>query len=84
MSKNASAKDIKKSYYQLAKKFHPDTNKNDPEAPKKFQAVSEAYEVKCRCLFFYLSGSRPGSTFSIINNYTISFTTAGSERWNEA
>lgn len=45
VSKNASAKDIKKAYYQLAKKYHPDANKSDPEASKKFQEVSEAYEV---------------------------------------
>ncbi|XP_046639160.1 protein tumorous imaginal discs, mitochondrial-like isoform X2 [Daphnia pulicaria] len=43
--RNASLKDVKKAYYQLAKKFHPDTNKNDPETIKKFQEVSEAYEV---------------------------------------
>ncbi|KAH6937162.1 hypothetical protein HPB50_025808 [Hyalomma asiaticum] len=30
---------------RLAKKYHPDTNKGDPEAQKKFQEVSEAYEV---------------------------------------
>lgn len=45
VSKNASAKDIKKAYYQLAKKYHPDTNKDDPNASKKFQEVSEAYEI---------------------------------------
>ncbi|RWS17861.1 protein tumorous imaginal discs: mitochondrial-like isoform X2 [Dinothrombium tinctorium] len=45
ITKNASQKDIKKAYYQLAKKYHPDTNKGDPEAAKKFQEVSEAYEV---------------------------------------
>ena len=44
MSKDASVKDIKKSYYQLAKKYHPDTNKGDSNAQKKFQEVSEAYE----------------------------------------
>lgn len=45
VSKNSSAKDIKKSYYELAKQYHPDTNKNDPNASKKFQEVSEAYEI---------------------------------------
>ncbi|PZC81014.1 hypothetical protein B5X24_HaOG213536 [Helicoverpa armigera] len=45
VAKNASAKDIKKAYYQLAKKYHPDANKSDPEASKKFQEVSEAYEI---------------------------------------
>ncbi|XP_076319570.1 dnaJ homolog l(2)tid, mitochondrial isoform X2 [Tachypleus tridentatus] len=45
IARNASQKDIKKAYYQLAKKYHPDTNRGDPEAAKKFQEVSEAYEV---------------------------------------
>lgn len=45
ISRNASQKDIKKAYYQLAKKYHPDTNKNDPNTQRKFQEVSEAYEV---------------------------------------
>ncbi len=43
--RDASAKDIKKAYYQLAKKYHPDTNKGDSNAQKKFQEVSEAYEI---------------------------------------
>lgn len=45
VDKSATAKDIKKAYYELAKRWHPDTNKNDPSAAKKFQEVSEAYEV---------------------------------------
>ncbi|KAI5694268.1 hypothetical protein M8J75_013822 [Diaphorina citri] len=45
ISKNSSAKEIKKAYYELAKKYHPDTNKTDPNASKKFHEVSEAYEV---------------------------------------
>ena len=44
VSRDSSAKDIKKAYYQLAKKYHPDTNKGDSNAQKKFQEVSEAYE----------------------------------------
>lgn len=43
--KNSSQKDIKKAYYELAKKNHPDINKGDPQAEAKFQEVSEAYEV---------------------------------------
>ncbi|GIY46891.1 protein tumorous imaginal discs, mitochondrial [Caerostris darwini] len=45
VSRNASQNEIKKAYYQLAKKYHPDTNKNDPTAAKKFQEVSSAYEI---------------------------------------
>ncbi|XP_024115031.1 dnaJ homolog subfamily A member 3, mitochondrial isoform X2 [Oryzias melastigma] len=45
VSRSASQKDIKKAYYQLAKKYHPDTNPNDPEAKEKFAKLAEAYEV---------------------------------------
>ncbi|KAA8520270.1 hypothetical protein F0562_014526 [Nyssa sinensis] len=45
VSRNAAASEIKKAYYGLAKKLHPDTNKDDPEAEKKFQEVQKAYEV---------------------------------------
>ncbi|KAG5363358.1 DnaJ-like protein 1 [Yarrowia sp. B02] len=41
---SASAKEIKKSYYQLAKKFHPDVNKEE-DAQKKFQEIQQAYEL---------------------------------------
>lgn len=54
LSRNCSAKDIKKSYFELAKKYHPDTNKNDPNAVKKFQEVSEAYEVSLNSKHFWI------------------------------
>jgi len=43
--RNSTAKEVKKAYYQLAKKYHPDTNKTDSDSSKKFQEISEAYEV---------------------------------------
>ncbi|CAF0880628.1 unnamed protein product [Adineta steineri] len=46
ISKTATAKDIKKAYYALAKQYHPDTtDKKDAATTKRFQEVSEAYEV---------------------------------------
>lgn len=44
VDKNASAGDIKKAYYGLAKKFHPDTNK-DPSAKDKFAEAQASYEL---------------------------------------
>ncbi|CAI5734527.1 unnamed protein product [Hyaloperonospora brassicae] len=45
VARNASKNEIKKKYYQLAKKHHPDTNKADPEAAKKFAEATEAWEI---------------------------------------
>ena len=45
VKRGASDSEIKKAYYQLAKKYHPDLNKDNKAAEKKFQEVSEAYEI---------------------------------------
>lgn len=42
---NASLSDIKKSYRNLAKMWHPDRNKNSAESVSKFKLISEAYEI---------------------------------------
>ena len=44
LSKGASDQDIKKAYRSLAKKYHPDINK-DAGAEEKFKEINEAYEV---------------------------------------
>ena len=45
VSKNASDDEIKKAHRKLAKKYHPDLNKDNPEAAEKFKELNEAYEV---------------------------------------
>ncbi|KAL9061576.1 MAG: hypothetical protein Q9162_000108 [Coniocarpon cinnabarinum] len=44
ISNNASSSDIKKAYYGLAKKYHPDTNK-DATAKDRFADAQSAYEL---------------------------------------
>ncbi len=44
--RGASKDEIKRAYRRLAKKYHPDLNKDNPKAAEeKFKQVSEAYEV---------------------------------------
>ncbi|MBW0468630.1 hypothetical protein O181_008345 [Austropuccinia psidii MF-1] len=44
VNKDASQSDIKKSYYALAKKFHPDINK-EAGAKERYQDIQEAYDT---------------------------------------
>lgn len=45
VSRTATEQEIKSAYRKLARKFHPDVNKNDPKATEKFKDINEAYEV---------------------------------------
>lgn len=45
VQKSASASEIKKAYYKLAKQYHPDVNPGDAEAEKKFKEINEAYAI---------------------------------------
>ena len=45
VSRDAGGDEIKKSYRKLAMKYHPDRNKGNQEAEKKFKEVSAAYEI---------------------------------------
>ena len=44
INENAAADEIKKAYRKLARKYHPDVNK-DPSAEDKFKEINAAYEV---------------------------------------
>jgi len=43
--RNASDSDIKTAFRRLAMKYHPDRNKDNPEAEERFKSAKEAYEV---------------------------------------
>jgi molecular chaperone DnaJ len=72
--KTATAAEIKKSYRELARKYHPDANKGSAEAEDRFKDITEAYNVlsdekqrkeydEARSMFggFRTAAGRPGA-----------------------
>jgi DnaJ-class molecular chaperone len=45
VQRGASAAAIKSAYRKLAKKHHPDSNKNDPKAAERFSEINSANEI---------------------------------------
>eukprot|EP00232_Nephroselmis_pyriformis_P004727 CAMPEP_0182908782 /NCGR_PEP_ID=MMETSP0034_2-20130328/35394_1 /TAXON_ID=156128 /ORGANISM="Nephroselmis pyriformis, Strain CCMP717" /LENGTH=133 /DNA_ID=CAMNT_0025044979 /DNA_START=20 /DNA_END=418 /DNA_ORIENTATION=- len=45
VDRHADDKTIKKAYYKLAQKYHPDKNPDDPKASARFQNIAQAYET---------------------------------------
>jgi len=45
VSQSASSAEIKKAYFNLAKKYHPDVNKDDTFVVEKFKEITYAYEI---------------------------------------
>jgi len=45
LPRSAAADDIKKAYRKLARRHHPDLNRNDPSAEGRFKEVQEAYDI---------------------------------------
>ena len=45
VAQDATQEEIKKAYRKKAKQYHPDTNKDNPQAKERFQEINEANEV---------------------------------------
>src|SRR5215470_10379427 len=45
VKKNADVAAIKSAFRKLAKRLHPDANKNDPKAAQRFAELNSAYEI---------------------------------------
>ena len=43
--RDASADEIKSAYRRLARRYHPDVNRDDPQAEEKFKEIGNAYSV---------------------------------------
>ncbi len=45
VEKGASQEEIRRSYRKLARKYHPDANRDDPNAENRFKEIQHAYEI---------------------------------------
>lgn len=45
VDKSSDEKQVKSAFRKLAKKYHPDRNKDNPKAQEKFSEVNSAYEI---------------------------------------
>ena len=71
VSRTSSKDDIKVAYKKLARQFHPDKNKDNPEAEIKFKEVSEAYDT--------LSDDKKKKSYDAKMNFSFDF-----NRWGQA
>lgn len=45
LPRDASADEVKSAFRRLARKYHPDVNRDDPNAEERFKQIGEAYAV---------------------------------------
>lgn len=75
IDKNSTPEDIKKSYYKLAKKYHPDLNKGSDAT---FKEINRAYEIlsnedERRKYDEYLSGTQTNNQRTTSQNYNTQY-----------
>lgn len=76
ISSDSSFEDIDRSYREMAKKYHPDLNPDDPNSSKKFKEIQNAYELLKKIKksnfqsFRYKSSSNKNKDFSFeVNDF---------------
>ncbi|HVP11769.1 MAG TPA: J domain-containing protein [Phycisphaerae bacterium] len=74
ISKSATEAEIKRAYRRLAKEYHPDRNKGNPDAEAKFKEVQEAYDTlsdkEKRAQYDQFGHAGPGGGFRQTNDGT--------------
>ena len=45
VTQQSTREEIKKAYRSLARRYHPDANREDPDAEERFKEITRAYEV---------------------------------------
>lgn len=71
IDKSANDETIKKAYYRLAKKYHPDRNKGNPEKSEEFKRISTAYSMLTDKTFMGGYGSNAKFDFSNFDGLNI-------------
>jgi DnaJ-class molecular chaperone len=83
VARSATEAEIKRAYRKLAKQFHPDRNKGNPDAEAKFKEVQEAYDVlldpQKRSQYDQFGHAAPGGGFHPRGDTAWTWTTGGDQ-----